>query len=60
MRRGAEPFPPGTKTVPFGEPPVHRTLGVLERMDNPRAELVKTLYGALKEETGSGSGKAAP
>ncbi len=52
QRRGAEPFPPGTRTLPFGEPPVHRTLGVLERMDNPRAELVKTLYGALKEETG--------
>lgn len=51
QRRGAGPFPPGTRTVPFGDPPVHRTIGVLERMENPRADLVKTLYGALKEET---------
>jgi DNA-binding transcriptional LysR family regulator len=52
QRRGAEPYPQGTRALPFGDPPVHRILGVLERMDNPRAGLVKTLYGALKEETG--------
>ena len=60
QRRGADPFPPGIKVVPFGEPPVHRTLGVLERMDNPRAGLVKTLYGALKGETGTNADRPRP
>lgn len=46
-RNVARPFPPGVRAVPFGDPPVARSLGVLQRADNPRAHLVRRLFDAL-------------
>ena len=33
--------------VPFGDPPVFRQVGLAERMENPRAELVRELHTTL-------------
>ncbi len=46
-RNIAQPFPPGVVTVPFGDPPVERTLGLLTRTVNPKAHLVDALYDIL-------------
>lgn len=47
VRRMPKPFPPHVKTVPFGDPPLARTIGVLQREDNPRRDFVQRLYEAL-------------
>jgi DNA-binding transcriptional LysR family regulator len=47
-RNLARPFPPEVRAVPFGDPPVTRSLGVLQAVDNPRAHLVKQLYEELR------------
>ena len=52
-RNLAQPFPPGVKVVPFGDPPVTRSLGVLQPMDNPRGHFVRQLYEALLEASQS-------
>ena len=52
-RNLARPFPPGVKVVPFGDPPVTRSLGVLQPMDNPRGHFVRQLYEALLEASQS-------
>ncbi len=46
-RSVARPFPPNVKAAPFGDPPVARRLGVLQRSDNPRVHLVQQLFDAL-------------
>jgi len=43
----AQPFPPEVRSVPFGEPPVHRVIGLVERADNPRSRLVGALHEVL-------------
>ena len=48
QRNLARPFPAGLKAVPFGKPQLTRTLGILQRQENPRAHLVAMLYQALK------------
>ncbi len=47
MRPLGEPFPAGVRALPFGEPPQFRAVGLVERTANPKADLVKTLYGEL-------------
>lgn len=46
-RNIARPFPPEVKAVPFGEPVVTRALGILQRVDNPRAHFVQQLFDEL-------------
>lgn len=49
VRRMPKPFPPNVKTVPFGDPPLTRTLGVLQRENNPRQAFVQNLFESLSE-----------
>lgn len=46
-RHVPEPFPPGVRVVPFGSPPLHRTIGVLYAEDGARQKLVQPLIEAL-------------
>lgn len=46
-RNLAEPVPAGVRMLPFGDPPVTRTLGILERVDNPRLRFTRQLYAEL-------------
>lgn len=39
-----DPFPPGVRVIPFGNPPVQRAIGLVERTQNPKSELVRLLY----------------
>lgn len=55
-RRMPAPFPREIRTVPFGEPPLTRTLGVLQREDNPRRDFVHQLYETLIEAAGTFDG----
>lgn len=38
-----KPFPDRVRVVPFGDPPIHRTLGLIERNNNPKIRLSETL-----------------
>lgn len=44
MRPIDEPFPSNVICMPFGDPPVNRTIGLIERTQNPKSELVQLLY----------------
>lgn len=46
-RNVARPFPADLRAVPFGDPPVTRSLGILQRADNPRAGFVDQLFDEL-------------
>ncbi len=46
-RRVDAPFPPNIRKLPFGDPPLHRVVGLVERTSNPRAHLIKALYREL-------------
>ena len=48
LPRGGEPISTGLKWLPFGDPPLHRSLVVIERQANPQARLVSVLIGALR------------
>ena len=48
QRNLAKPFPAGVKAVPFGTPAVTRSLGILQRRDNPRAHFVRELFEELE------------
>lgn len=45
-----DPFPPQVRAVPFGDPPVKRTIGLVERTQNPKSQLVQLLYDELLTE----------
>jgi DNA-binding transcriptional LysR family regulator len=45
---GRETISAGLKWVSFGDPPLHRSLVVIERQANPQARLVSGLVGALR------------
>jgi DNA-binding transcriptional LysR family regulator len=45
---GRDPISAGLKWLPFGDPPLHRSLVVIERQANPQARLVSVLIGALR------------
>lgn len=47
QRRIPTPFPRGIRTVPFGDPPLTRTIGLLRHKDSPRHIFVDNLYEAL-------------
>lgn len=55
QRKVDAPLPKSIRAVPFGQPQISRTLGLLEPMENPRTRLVKQLYNALKAEAGPNS-----
>jgi DNA-binding transcriptional LysR family regulator len=48
-RYGETPLPAGIRSVPFGSPPHVRAIGLIERSANPKAHLVSTLHGQLKQ-----------
>jgi len=48
-RRVARPFPPDVVSVPFGQPPVERVLGLLTQAVNPKLHLVDALYEILRD-----------
>lgn len=41
------------KIIPFGEPPLHRFLGVVDRVSNPKSHLVRALFQELWQLSGS-------
>jgi len=43
----ADPFPGEVRSLPFGDPPVYRDIGLVERTANPKGDLVKVLYSVL-------------
>ncbi|MBC8346202.1 MAG: LysR family transcriptional regulator [Candidatus Marinimicrobia bacterium] len=43
----AEPFPKHIRVIPFGKKPVIRTIGLIEKINNPQSHLVKTMYQIL-------------
>ncbi len=43
----AEPFPNHVRLVAFGKKPVFRTMGLIEKIENPKSHLVKTMYQVL-------------
>jgi len=42
-----DPFPGQVRCLPFGDPPVFRDIGLVERTASPKSDLVKVLYGVL-------------
>ncbi len=42
-----QPFPANLHVVPFGQPPVRRVVGLIERTSNPRAPFVRALHNIL-------------
>lgn len=61
-RPAANPFPDSIRPVPFGDPPVHRVLGLIERVDNRRGAITSLLNLALSDMSGricaGGSGRS--
>jgi len=47
MRAVADPFPDNVRTVAFGEPPLTRGVGIVERTESPKSDLVRALYDRL-------------
>ena len=50
----ANEFPTTIRTLPFGQPPITRRLGLLVPRDNPRAHLSRVLLEALRESSAPG------
>ena len=50
----ANEFPSTIRTLPFGQPPITRRLGLLVPRDNPRAHLSRVLLEALRESSAPG------
>ena len=49
QRPVGSPFPDSIQAVPFGDPPVHRVLGLIERVDNRRGAITALLHRALSD-----------
>ena len=47
MRAMAEPLPENVRAVPFGDPPLMRNIGLIERSENAKIDMVKALYETL-------------
>ena len=43
----AEPFPPGIRALPFGVPPMTRGVGITERTESAKTDMVRALYDEL-------------
>ncbi len=52
-------FPASIRAIPFGSPPLTRTLGVLVPRDNPRSHLSRVLLEALRAVSAKGNGSKA-
>jgi len=50
--RAAADLPQGIKKVPFGDPPLCRVIGVVERRDNPKVRLIRALVEILSDLAG--------
>jgi len=50
--RAAADLPSGIKKVPFGDPPLCRIIGVVERRDNPKIHLIRALVEILSDLAG--------
>lgn len=50
--RAAADLPRGIKKVPFGDPPLCRVIGVVERRDNPKIYLIRALVEILSDLAG--------
>ena len=50
--RAAADLPRGIKKVPFGDPPLCRVIGVVERRDNPKIHLIRALVEILSDLAG--------
>ncbi len=50
--RAAADLPSGIKQVPFGDPPLCRVIGVVERRDNPKIHLIRALVEILSDLAG--------
>jgi DNA-binding transcriptional LysR family regulator len=45
-------LPPGeVVAMPFGEPPIHRHVALIERINNPRSDLSQLVYDEVKQMT---------
>ena len=45
-----DPFPARVRSLPFGDPPAIRTIGLVERTQNPKSKLVQLLYEQMLVE----------
>lgn len=45
-----EPFAPGIRAVPFGDPPVYRVVGLVARTKNPQEKLMEVLLRQLRRQ----------
>ena len=50
-RAGAS-LPEGIVKIPFGDPPLNRVIGVVERRDNPKTHLTRALVEILSALAG--------
>ena len=48
------PFPLPVRYVPFGEPPLTRRIGLIERADNPKSNLARALHAAFASHVTAG------
>lgn len=48
------PFPLPVRYVPFGEPPLERRIGLIERADNPKSSLAQALHAAFASHVAAG------
>ena len=58
-RRIPQPFPDGVRAIPFGDPPLGRTIGVLWREDHQELKPVQHPYRALIEAAADFDTRAA-
>ena len=48
------PHPLPVRYVPFGEPPIERRIGLIERADNPKSNLAQALHAAFASHVAAG------
>ena len=54
QRSISKPFPPDIRVLPFGVNPVKRVVGVIERVENPKHELIQLLTAELSRHCHEG------
>lgn len=42
------PFPDGVISLPFGDPPLSRSIGIIEKVASPKSAIVSALYAELR------------
>jgi len=48
-----EPFPENIRTVPFGTPPLHRTIGIIQQENSAKTQVIEALHCELLRLSGS-------